>query len=80
VLRRDKHYGPVLQSIVHQDPATATATATARQHVETEDTGEILISQLAQEDLGRSFSLGEARSLSLKSLAGELAVSPLLWG
>jgi len=41
--------------------------------------GEILISQLAQGGLGRSFSLGEARSLSLKGLAGEYAVSTLLW-
>jgi class 3 adenylate cyclase len=41
--------------------------------------GEILVSQTVQEGLSGAFALGEARSLSLKGLAGHHAVFPVLW-
>jgi adenylate cyclase len=40
---------------------------------------EILVSQAVQEDLGGAFSLGEARSLSLKGMSGTYSAFPLLW-
>jgi class 3 adenylate cyclase len=40
---------------------------------------EILTSQVVQEGLGGSFSLGEPRSLVLKGVAGHHSVFPILW-
>jgi len=40
---------------------------------------EILVSQAVQEDLDGAFSLDEARSLSVKGLAGTYTVFPLAW-
>lgn len=41
--------------------------------------GEILVSQAVQEGLGGAFRLDEARSLSLKGLAGQHAAFPVIW-
>jgi adenylate cyclase len=41
--------------------------------------GEILVSQAVQESLGGAFPLDEARSLSLKGLAGHHAAFPICW-
>jgi class 3 adenylate cyclase len=41
--------------------------------------GEILISQMVQGDLGGAFPVGEARSLTLKGLADQQTAFPLLW-
>ncbi len=41
--------------------------------------GEILVSQAAQQSLGGAFRLDEARSLTLKGLAGHHAAFPTIW-
>lgn len=41
--------------------------------------GEILASQVVQEHLAGSFSLGEARTLTLKGIEGNTTVFPILW-
>jgi class 3 adenylate cyclase len=43
------------------------------------DGGEILVSQAVQESLGGAFHLDEARSLTLKGLAGQHAAFPIIW-
>jgi class 3 adenylate cyclase len=43
------------------------------------DGGEILVSQAVQESLGGAFRLDEARSLTLKGLAGRHAAFPVIW-
>jgi class 3 adenylate cyclase len=43
------------------------------------DGGEILVSQAVQESLGGAFRLDEARSLTLKGLAGQHAAFPIIW-
>ncbi|MFI5034896.1 MAG: adenylate/guanylate cyclase domain-containing protein [Acidimicrobiales bacterium] len=41
--------------------------------------GEILVSQAVQESLGGAFAFDGVRSLSLKGLAGQFTVFPLIW-
>jgi class 3 adenylate cyclase len=41
--------------------------------------GEILVSQLLQQNLEGAFPMGEPKSLTLKGLNGEHTVYPLLW-
>ncbi len=41
--------------------------------------GEILVSQAVQESLGGAFRLDEARSLTLKGLAGHHAAFSVIW-
>jgi len=43
------------------------------------DGGEILVSQAVQESLAGAFRLDEARSLTLKGLAGRHVVFPIIW-
>jgi adenylate cyclase len=41
--------------------------------------GEILISEVAEQELGGAFTLGEPRTLTLKGLAGDYRATPVLW-